>query len=110
MGEGRDTFSPLRRLLVLTKSITHGPCYQDSGSNLSREASPYTGCPLATARGMGGEKNDAALLWSQLQAPKTLLWKTMTRARHEMLIVVLLGYFVPEGEKICLVSKLLIFG
>lgn len=74
MGEGRDTFLPLRRLLVLTESITHGPCYhQDYSSNLSGEASPYTGCPLATARGMGGEKNDAALPWYQLQAPKTLL-------------------------------------
>lgn len=59
---------------------------------------------------MGGGKNDAALPWSQLQTPEMLLWKTMARARHEMLIAVLLGYFVPERGKICLVSKLSVCG
>lgn len=34
----------------------------------------------------------------------------MARARHEMLIAVLLGYFVPERGKICLVSKLSVCG
>lgn len=59
---------------------------------------------------MGGGRKNATLPWSQLQTPETLLWKTMARARHEMLIAVLLGYFVPEGEKIYLVSKLSICG
>lgn len=57
MGEGRDTFPPLRRLLALTESITHRPCYQDSGSNLSGELVTHQQ-PSAKARGLGGGKNE----------------------------------------------------